>query len=132
MSLKEIGKMPSGRVLKIQIAPFGIGKAMYQSVCEELKELRLDPNAEVDVNLKKDLFLSLVTSKKVEACVWECMKFATLDDARITEDSFEKVEFRDDYLTVCHKVAEENIVPFWKSLYAQFGEILAPLMKRQA
>lgn len=114
-------KLPSGAELRIQLSSFGTGRAMYQAVCEELKSLKLDPEAEVDVNLKKDLFLAMMTSKKVESCVWACFEKCLYNESRISEETFEPIEARDDYITLCYEVAKENIAPFWKSLYAEYG-----------
>ena len=121
-------KLPSGAVLKITPAPFAEARALYQAVMEELKSIKLDPTADVDVNLYKDLFCAGLASKKIEACLWECMKRVTYDsgpgDFKIDGSTFEPVEARQDYLQVCFEVAQENIEPFMKSLYAQYAKIL--------
>ena len=72
----------------------------------------------IDVNLRKDLFCTFLASKKIEAALAECMKRVTYNGLKITEDTFEPVEARDDYLTVCVEVTRENVVPFMKSLFA--------------
>jgi hypothetical protein len=117
-------KLPSGRVLKITPAPFIEARALYQVLLEEARGLRLDPQADVDVNLYKDLFCVALSSRKVEACVWECMKRATIDDVKITNDTFEKVEHRDDYIMACFEVAQDNVQPFMKSLFASYQDII--------
>lgn len=123
MSLREV-KLPSGRVLKITVAPFDDSRTLYQSVLEEVKGLKLDPEAEIDVNLFKDLFCVGLSSKKIEKALWKCFERATIDDLKVNNDLFEAVEHRDDYMAACFEVAKENIQPFTKSLFAQYAQIL--------
>lgn len=124
--------LPTGAQLEITVSPFAPAKALYQAVLEELKGLNLDPTKEIDVNLFKDFFCTGFASKKIEACLWECMKRATYNGLKVSDDTFEPVEAREDYIQVCFEVAKANIAPFLKSLYAQFGPILAKLQSAQA
>lgn len=125
-------KLPSGAVLKITLAPFEDSRGLYQTLLEELKYLKLDMNAEIDGNLLKDIFCSGFSSKKVEAALWKCMLRATYNDAKISIDTFEPAEAREDYLTVCFEVAKENIMPFTKSLYAKYSQVLEKLKPNPA
>jgi hypothetical protein len=116
-------KLSSGAVLKITLAPFAEAKALYQACLEELRNLHVDPKEEVDVNLFKDLFCVGLSSKKIEAALWPCLKRATYNDLKIDDSTFEPVEARQDYVPVCFEVAKENIAPFAKSLYAEFSHL---------
>jgi len=120
-------KLPSGAELEITLSPFATSRALFQAILDESKLLKLDPKADVDVNLLKDLFCTFLSSKKIEACIWECMKRATYNGLKITEDTFEPEAARDDYFSVCFETTKANILPFTKSLYAQYGHILAIL-----
>lgn len=124
--------LPSGGVLKVHVAPFADGRSLYQAVAEEVKSLRLDPKQDVDVMLYKELFCVAVSSKKIEAAIWQCMKKALINDAPVTEEYFEPVEKRDDYLQVCLEVTRENVAPFMKSLYAAYQPIFQMLLSDQA
>jgi hypothetical protein len=70
----------------------------------------------------KDLLLRSFASKQIEACLWVCFQKCQYNngngDLKIDKDTFEKQESRQDYVNVCIEVAEENISPFVKSLYA--------------
>lgn len=130
--MKEI-KLPSGAELKIGLAPFSDSKALYQSVLEEAKSLRLDPAAEVDVNLFKDLFCAGLSSKKIEMSLKECLKKCLYNGLKIDPDkTFEPVEAREDYFQVCFEVAQENIAPFTKNLLQQYSAIFQKLKTVQA
>lgn len=117
-------KLPSGAELSIDVAPFADARALYQACLEEGKILRLDPTAEVDANLFKDLLCTALSSKKIEAAITKCMERALYNKLKITNDTWEPVEARDDYMTACLEVAKENILPFTKSLYAQYAGLL--------
>ena len=115
--------LPSGAKLKITLSPFAVSKALYQACLEELKSLKLDPNAEVDLNLFKDLFCAGFSSKRIEQCLDECMKRVHYNDRKITPETFEPAEAREDYLQVCLEVALTNIRPFMKNLGQLSGRI---------
>lgn len=119
--------LPSGTILEVTLAPFTDGRALYQAMLEEAKGLRLDPGAEVDVNLWKDLFCMALASKKVEEALWACMGRATYGKLKITLDTFEPEVARGDYLDVMMHVATENISPFTKSLHAKLLGVMEQL-----
>lgn len=124
--MREV-KLPSGAVLKIGAAPFAVAKALYQAVLNELKAIQIDSKTQV-ASIYKDLFCVGFSSKEIEACLWECFKKCTYNDGRgdlrIDDQTFEPIERRDDYMQVCMEVAKENILPFGKSLYAEYQKAL--------
>jgi len=128
-------KLPSGGTLKIEIAPFSDAKALYQAVLEELKGVHIGAKDEV-ANLFKDVACIGFSSKKIEAALEQCFKRCTVDygqgDLKIDGSTFEPVERRDDYLVVCMNVAKENILPFGKSLYAEYKAFLSMIEKNQS
>lgn len=112
--------LPSGAKLKFHQAPYRDAYSLFQSFLEEMRSLKLDPKMDLgDPNLKKDVFCSLVISKKFEAKLSECMKRALYNELRITDDTWEPAEARGDYIPACFEVAMENIAPFMKGLYAK-------------
>ncbi len=116
--------LPSGAKLSITLAPFKDSKTLYQAVLEEMKTLKLDPEADVDVNLWKDLFCTFLSSKKIETALSACMQRALYNNLKISDDTFEPEAARDDYLTVAWEVAYANVLPFLKSLSAQYAPLL--------
>lgn len=125
--MKEV-KLPSGAVLKMTPSPFAVSKALYQQLLREAKGLQISSKMEIG-SLYKELFCIGLSSEAVEKCLWECFKRCTYNagngDLKIDESTFEPVERRDDYLMVCMEVAKENVLPFGKSLYAEYQRILA-------
>lgn len=116
-------KLPSGAVLKITLSPFAISKNLFEAVTEEIKLLKLDPQAELDFDLCKNLFCTGFSSKKIDAALQECMKRATYNGVKLTEDTFEPEDARQDYVTVCLEVALLNLRPFTKNLFAELSRI---------
>lgn len=124
MSEQRTVKLPSGATLLLQSAPFAEAKALYQAMLKELKLVRLDEKAEVDVNFFKDLFCAGFASLEVEEALWKCIERCLYDKSKIIQETFEPLKNREDYFTVCFEVAKENVMPFTKSLYAQYNSIL--------
>lgn len=119
--------LASGAKLHITLSPFKDAKALYQALLEEARTLKLDAEAEADFNFFKDVFCTAFSSKRVETALEKCFERCTYNDKRITADTFEPAEAREDYMQVCLEVAQHNVHPFTKSLSAQFSHILALL-----
>jgi hypothetical protein len=132
--MKEI-TLPSGAILKITLAPFSDAKALYQAFLEEMKTIEVSSTHDF-TNLFKNLVCIGFSSKKIESCLEVCLKRCTYNygkgDLKIDKDSFEPAENRGDYMSVCTEVAKENILPFMKSLYVQYQQLLAILPDAQA
>lgn len=124
--------LPSGAKLEITVAPFRISKALYQAMADEAKALKLDPAAEVDVNFWKDLFCIGVASPAIEDKIWACLDRATYNGLKITQETFEPIEARDDYLTACFEVAQDNVRPFTKSLFVRYSVLFQGLLSTLA
>lgn len=132
--MREV-KMPSGATLKVAPAPFAAAKALYQAVLEETKHVPIGSKTEM-ASVYKDLICIGFSSPKIEAALWECFKRCTYNggkgDLKVDADTFEPVEARNDYLTACMEVAKENIHPFVKSLYAEYGPMFRTILNGQA
>ncbi len=120
-------KLPSGAILKITPAPFADARALYQAVLEELKQVPFNSKREIS-EVIKDITCLAFSSKGIEAALMKCFERCTYNsgkgDFRINADTFEPMEAREDYMAVCVAVAKENILPFVKSLYAEYEHIL--------
>lgn len=123
MSSTEL-TLPSGAKLKITLAPFEDAKSLYQAMLEEMKGTKLDPKEQVDANFFKDLFCIALSSKKVEQAVWKCFERVTYNDIKVSKDTFEPESARQDYFDVMYEVGRANILPFTKSLYAKYSQVL--------
>ncbi len=122
--LKEI-VLPSGAILKVNLASFSVSKDLYQAILEEARTLKVDFSFDADLKLEmfKDILCMSLSSKKIERAIWECMRVAIYNGSKITEDLFESEEVRGDYFNIMFEVAQLNIAPFTKNLFA----LLSPL-----
>jgi len=122
--------LPSGAILRLGVAPFAVAKALYQALLKELKEIPISTKEELGTVYQK-LFCTGFSSTVVEDALKECFKASLYDGRdgkgalRISDDTFEPENRRQDYMKVCVEVAKENINPFAKSLYAEFQTVLA-------
>lgn len=131
--MKEV-KLPSGATLKIALPPFEVSWALYQTILREAKTVAIVSKTEM-ASVYKDLFCIGFSSKEIERDLRECFKFCHYVDKRgelkIDKDTFEPVEARNDYMSVCMEVAKENVLPFVKSLYAEYGTFLTMIINDQ-
>lgn len=127
--MDKVVELSSGAKLTVKLAPFADSRTLYQAILEEAKDIRLNPNDEVDVNFFKDGFCAFLSSKKVEAALDKCMQRCLVNELKIDKDTFESEERREDYFTVVTEVAMHNIAPFTKSLYAKLSPIVEKLKK---
>lgn len=132
--MREV-KLPSGAVLEVSPSPFAVSKALYQALLKEARGLNISTKAELQ-SVYKEIFCAGFSSPEIEECLWECFSRCIYRDKRgalkIDADTFEPVEARDDYMKVCLEVAKENVLPFAKSLYAEYLQMLGTIDKGQA
>jgi len=128
---KEI-TLDSGAKLNITLASFAEGNALFKAFSKVVGKAEIDGQEDIKNPLAlKDLFCSLVYSDELEKCLWACMKRATYNGHKITPDTFEEIEARQDYLEVISEVGQFNLTPFLKSLYARFLPLLETFQTSQ-
>ena len=128
-------KCPSGAVLKIRPAPFADAKNLYQALLSELRDVSISTKMEMG-ELYKQLFCVGFSSPLIEEYLWKCLEKCTYNngkgDLKIDKDTFEPLEARDDYMSICMEVTKENVSPFAKSLYAQYKHFVGMTDKSPA
>lgn len=87
--------LPSGAKLRISLSSFPVARDLFQASMETLKDTKISSSTEIDVNLFKELICSGFASKKMEKCLWECMKKSLYNGQKITEETFEPEEARE-------------------------------------
>lgn len=128
-------KLPSGATLKVQPAPFAEAKALYQAVLEDLKAVAVGTKNELGSALKDVLCVGFSSPKidaALNACLVRCIYNSGSGDFKIGKDTFEDIKAREDYVTVCMEVAEENLRPFLKGLMQAFAKLLSMIGNIQA
>lgn len=112
-------KLPSGATLGVDSAPFEVSKNLYQVLLFEMRALDISFGVELSNQLTK-MFIYGLSSKAIDQAMVPCLKRCTYNGLKIDHDTFEPVEAREDWVKVLALVAEENIAPFMKSLFAEF------------
>jgi hypothetical protein len=119
--------LKSGRVLRIQIAPFADASKLRKVVASELLSVnvevakldlktdlsRLDPGA---LNTMKNVACRLLSSDPVEAAFFACAARCTIDGAAIKRDTFENEDARGDFLPAAWEEIRANLAPFFEGL----------------
>lgn len=129
MDLREV-KLPSGAVLKVQPTTFVQAKALNQELLKSLRTVPLTSTNEVG-EMVKNLFTTGFSSPEIEKRIWDCFDRCLYNDHKITQDTFEPAEARQDYVVVCYEVAKENILPFVKSLLPEYKKAVEVLTAPQ-
>lgn len=122
MARQEI-RLPSGSTLSIGIAPFADAKALLKAVTEELRSVPFGRGVDHEGVIAQAILIAC-SSAMIEHSLWKCMAKCVIDDAKITEETFEPEAKRDDWLIVVGAVMRANMVPFTKSLWQEFVRIL--------
>lgn len=112
--------LPSGNKLEVSPAPFKDAKRLFQAVGGDFLKINLGEGDAELIDLLKNAICIGVSSPAIEAALEPCLKRCIYKGVKITPDTWEPVEAREDYLDVCVEVARENVGPFTKSLFAQF------------
>jgi len=115
--------LKSGSILEIGIAPFSTGTRLMKTIARELASVKFDLDATnlsnlsgQDINVIKNAIFQLVQSEAVETAVLECAKRCLYNGEKITPQTFEPEDARQDYLPVVWEVMQANLSPFFKSL----------------
>ena len=67
------------------------------------------------------IFLALDSSPEVFKCLFECLKKSTYNDVKITMETFDKDDARQDLYEVFFYCLKVNIYPFFKPLLSRLG-----------
>lgn len=124
--MKEID-LPSRAVLKILHIPFGTAKDLHSAFLQECK------GVELDVNAIKNVFCLAFSSPRLEACIWKCLENCLSNhsghDLKITKETFESEEAREDFVTVFIEVGRHVLMPFLNPLIARSQALLEEMTK---
>ena len=137
MQLNEKVTLPSGRVLEFQDpgwqASCRLKCLVFQIARQmELGEMNLGDALKgggltiekIEVNDLKNVFCSLLGSEELDKMLLVCMKGGSLlNGVRITDQTFEDVALREDWIPCQKEVGWRTLSPFFKSL----GSLLSGL-----
>ena len=122
-NMKEI-KGNNNSVIKIGVAPWQDAVRLKNAVSRDLAKVGIDLDGitlktEINAALIQKLikpFMTIDSSEEFNTAVFKCMTRCTYNDDRITEQTFENVEAREDYYLIMLQVLTVNLAPFFKGL----------------
>ncbi len=117
-------KTSNGAELRLTAAPFDDALALLHAFLKEAKGVEIKQGKEELPNVLKNVFCSAFSSPELLRALNVCMERCLYKGQKIVPGIFEDLKAREDYLEICYLVAEENLKPFTKSLYAQFADLL--------
>jgi hypothetical protein len=117
--------LPSGAELEIQLAPFEDGRKLQKAVAKELKSIKVSADLDLmDANFMKDVLCSAIASDEIMDALELCFKRCTYNKLKVSKETWEPEEARGDYIQSSIEVLKANMLPFWKGLGLQLGDIL--------
>lgn len=121
----------SGAEVKIAAADIEDSWALFQAFLKIGLTVPVKSGDELP-NTLKDIFCASLASKELHGLLMVCANKCTYNGLKIEQSMFQSVKAREDYLEVLYLVAEANLKPFTKSLYARFKDILSKIENIQA
>lgn len=117
--------LPSGSILEITLLPFEEAWGVSQMITKEIEKIDFDIKS-IDwtsfhmtnvVNLKNPI-CAILSSKEIIDAAKICFKRATYNGLKIDSQTFEKREYRADFLPAVFHILRENISPFFENLFS--------------
>ena len=133
--MKEI-KLSNDKTLKVGFASFEAACKLKNTILTELSKVGIDTKkldlknvlaTEVDNDLIVTVLqgaLKLESNSKIDEAFYNCAKHSSIDDEKITKDTFEDPLMWEVYLEVKIAVIKENLLPFFKGLRSSASQIL--------
>ena len=126
--MKQETTLKSGIVLRLQVATFKQSMRLLKVVVNEIKavDLGIVVNGQIDlkklqsmdlpVDAIKNVVCQMIGSDAVDKALSECMGVCLYDGEKITAETFESENARQDYLPVAWEVMQVNLLPFFSGL----------------
>lgn len=130
MELHQL-KLPSGSILKYNISTFDNGDHLYRAIIEEAGSMDVNKLTDIDETLLLKVVLKSLSSKKIKEAVWACFDKAIVDGEKLTKEYFEPASKREDYMPIVIEITKVNMMPFWKSLCAQFLPLFQQVQEKK-
>lgn len=124
-------KLPSGAEVRINAADIPESWELLQCLAREGLSIQILGGDE-QANVIKNILLASLASKPLYSQLMLCAQKCTYNGLKVEMGVFQDIKAREDMLEVLYLVAEVNLKPFTKSLYARFRDILAQLEKLQS
>ncbi len=123
----------TGTKVVINVADFEDAVNLKNAVSKQLAtagiKFDIDPQ-KTDIGSILGAIMQVDSSPEVNALLWPCLVRCTYGGHKITKQTFEPPDAREDYYDIVLACAKANLTPFFKSLISQLKEL--PIFKNQA
>lgn len=127
----------TGAEVKIEVADFITSMTLKKAVVEAVKESKIDI-ANIDLeNLKVgaidsilQVILTADCSDKVNEAIFKCLARCKYNGERISKDTFEPIEAREDYYEIVIACLKENLAPFFKPLFLKLNSLQEKMIQK--
>lgn len=125
----------SGAKVKINLADFPDAMALKDAIGREISvkdfDMKLDPtkgiNQEFDAANLIKIFLAVDSAPAVVDALFKCLGRCTYNGQRITKETFNSAEAREDYYEIVIACVKANIAPFVKGLFSKLSPLLGSM-----
>ena len=126
--------MPSGAKLHVSMAPFEDADELKNAILKAAKDLKMTEDIlgiemstlAQDAGALTQLMGTLInaaTSPDIKQAVFRCAARASYDKRKVDNALFDDPELgekaREDYYAICMKIAEVNVLPFFKKVFSR-------------
>lgn len=112
-----------GADIVIYSAPWRDAKMLFMAVSREAS--RQGVNFDDPANSFFSLFFRLCGSIEVDSALAICLQRCTYNNEKITDETFNSIEAREDFHQVVKECAMVNLGPLGKELYSEFEALFA-------
>ena len=130
--------LKSGKKLTMQYAQFEVQMELLSALVDEATKLNLNLQDQDALSLGLTKLIAIaMTAKSISNIFWQCANTCLYEENRITQQTFNDVENRKDFLEVKYWVLFFNLEIFFSSLFGGSeafqnlggGETIAGLMQ---
>ena len=112
--------LKSGKKLELQYAQFEVQMHLLSAITNELNKIDLNIKDQDALGLGiGKLIATAMTAKNIGDIFWQCANTCLYEGNRITQDTFQDINNRKDFLEVKYWVLFFNLEIFFSSLFGE-------------
>jgi hypothetical protein len=113
----------SGARLDITISPFAIAKKLADAVSMDFERLGIVESMDSFKAITK-IGVKGFSSRRIDKALKDVWPRVLYNKKRVTDDTWESLEARGDYIQARMEVVKENVLPFLKPYLAKYSHLL--------
>lgn len=122
----------SGKKVVVNTAPWVDAKNLKAAIEKEASKAGFKFDMQADISSLLSMALSVDSSPDVETALYSCLARCTRDNNKITMQTFDAKEAREDYYEIVKSCLMENFAPLVVSLLSVLPANILTAAKKQA